>query len=324
MIRAMHRLRRLLAALMLAAGALGAAPAWGHELTMAELNMRELAHGEFVWSWLAAGGTPVEEELTPRWPDSCVSEEQRLSCPGGLNGKVSVEGVGERYSAALLRITWLDGQRRVYTITEAQPEAMLFGGADDARGRGEIVTAYGMLGVEHILGGIDHLLFVVCLLFLVGFNRRLVWTITAFTVAHSLTLASSALGLLTLRSGPVEATIALSIMLAAVEALRRRETFTQRWPAVVAFLFGLVHGLGFAGALEEIGLPEQHVWIALLTFNLGVEAGQLMVVAAAWLLTRAIGSLPAARAARTPALYLIGVLAAWWSWQRLASIVVAA
>jgi hypothetical protein len=324
MTRLMHRLRGLLAALALAAGALTPAPAWSHELTMAELNMRELAHGEFVWSWLAASGTPVEEELTPRWPDSCVSEEQRLSCAGGLNGKVSVEGVGERYSAALLRITWLDGQRRVYTITKAQPEAMLFGGADDARGRGEIVTAYTMLGVEHILGGIDHLLFVVCLLFLVGFNRRLVWTITAFTVAHSLTLASSALGLLTLRSGPVEATIALSIMLAAVEALRRRDTFTQRWPAVVAFLFGLVHGLGFAGALEEIGLPEQHVPIALLTFNLGVEAGQLMVVAAAWLLTRAIGSLPVARAARAPALYVIGVLAAWWTWQRLATIVVAA
>lgn len=324
MSRLMHRLRRLLGALAVLAGVLGAAPAASHELTMAELNMRELAHGEFVWSWLSAGATPVEEELTPSWPEACVSEAQRLSCPGGLRGKVSVDGVGERYSAALLRITWLDGQRRVYTITKAQPEAQLFGSADDARGRGEIVTAYTMLGVEHILGGIDHLLFVVCLLFLVGFNRQLVWTITAFTLAHSLTLASSALGLLTLRSGPVEATIALSIMLAAVEALRRRDTLTRRWPAAVAFLFGLVHGLGFAGALEEIGLPEHHLPIALLTFNLGVEAGQLMVVAAAWLLTRLIGSVPAVRAARSPALYVIGVLAAWWTWQRLATIVVPA
>ena len=136
-----------------------------------------------------------------------------------------------------------------------------------------------MLGVEHILSGIDHLLFVVALLFLVGFNRQLVWTITAFTLAHSLTLASAALGWLTLRSPPVEATIALSIVLVAGEALHKRETLARRLPALVAFLFGLVHGLGFAGALSEIGLPQNHLATALLTFNLGVELGQLVAVA---------------------------------------------
>ena len=116
------------------------------------------------------------------------------------------------------------------------------------------------------------------MLFLVGFNRRLVATITAFTLAHSLTLALSALGWLTLRSPPVEATIALSIVLVAGEALHRRPTLSRRWPALVAFLFGLVHGLGFAGALKEIGLPEHHLPLALLTFNVGVELGQLAVV----------------------------------------------
>jgi len=110
----------------------------------------------------------------------------------------------------------------------------------------EIASAYTVLGIEHILTGFDHLLFVIALLFLVGFNRRLLLTITAFTLAHSCTLALSALGWFTLRSPPVEATIALSIVLVAAEGLHKQPTFSRRWPALVAFLFGLVHGLGFA------------------------------------------------------------------------------
>lgn len=186
---------------------------------------------------------------------------------------------------------------------------------------GEIASAYVMLGVEHILSGIDHLLFVVALLFLVGFNRRLVWTITAFTAAHSITLALSALGWLTLRSPPVEATIALSIMLVAVEALHRKPTLSRQWPAAVAFIFGLVHGLGFAGALQEIGLPQNHLSVALLTFNVGVELGQLLLVGVAYLIYRAVAARPKFASARTPALYAIGGLAAYWSIGRIVSIV---
>jgi len=235
----------------------------------------------------------------------------------GLQGVLAMEGVGQRYSAALVKVVWLDGQTRVYTLTSSQPTVHLYGSADDRRGRGEIASAYGVLGVKHILSGFDHLLFVVGLLFLVGFNRRLVLTITAFTAAHSLTLASSALGLLTLRPPPVEATIALSIMLVAGEALRQRQTLARRWPALVAFLFGLVHGLGFAGALKDIGLPENHLWIALLTFNVGVEAGQLLTVAAAWLLYRAVRRFPVTQPARVATLYAIGTLAAYWSGARV-------
>jgi len=154
----------------------------------------------------------------------------------------------------------------------------------------------------------------------VGFNRRLVWTITAFTAAHSLTLASSALGWLVLRPPPVEATIALSIVLVAGEALHQRATLARRWPALVAFLFGLVHGLGFAGALKEIGLPEQHLLTALLTFNVGVEIGQLLTVAAAWALWRLSARWPALARLRTALLYAIGSVAAYWSWLRLAAI----
>jgi hydrogenase/urease accessory protein HupE len=185
---------------------------------------------------------------------------------------------------------------------------------------GEIARAYLVLGVEHILTGFDHLLFVFGLLFLVGFRRKLVWTISAFTAAHSITLASAALGWLTLRPPPVEATIALSIVLVAGEALHQRMTLGRRWPALLAFLFGLVHGLGFAGALKEIGLPQNYLPTALLTFNAGVEIGQLMTVATAWLIWRVLKRWPQVERMRTPALYGIGSMAAYWSWLRVVAI----
>ena len=232
-----------------------------------------------------------------------------------------MDGVGKRYSAVLVKVFWLDGQSRVYTLTAGQPTVQLYGSADDNRGVGEIAWAYTILGIEHILTGLDHLMFVISLLFLVGFNRRLVATITAFTLAHSLTLALSALGWLTLRSPPVEATIALSILLVAGEALHQRQTLARRWPALVAFLFGLVHGLGFAGALKQIGLPENHLSVALLTFNVGVELGQLLVVGVAYVIYRILAnSWPNFAIARTPALYTIGSIAAYWSIGRIVSI----
>jgi hypothetical protein len=220
----------------------------------------------------------------------------------------------------LVKVFWRDGQSRVYTLTERQPSVHLYGSADDKRGIGEIARAYLALGVEHILSGIDHLLFVAALLFLVGFERKLVWTITAFTLAHSLTLACAALGWLTLRSSPVEATIALSIVLVASEALQPRETLAKRLPALVAFLFGLVHGLGFAGALADIGLPQNHLATALLMFNVGVETGQLMAVAAVWAVWRLVRNWRPAVLSRAPLLYGIGSLAAYWSWIRVAAI----
>jgi hydrogenase/urease accessory protein HupE len=231
-----------------------------------------------------------------------------------------MDGVGKNYSAAMVKIHWLDGQIRVYTITAAQPRVRLYGSADDQRGMGEITYAYLVLGIEHILSGIDHLLFVIALLFLVGFNRQLLWTITAFTLAHSLTLALSSLGLLTLRSAPVEASIALSIVLVAAESLRKENTLARRWPALVAFLFGLVHGLGFAGALKDIGLPQQHLSIALLSFNAGVEAGQLLVIALAFALYRALSGWRHSLRLRSPALYVIGGIAASWSIGRIISV----
>jgi hydrogenase/urease accessory protein HupE len=314
----MSRILRLVALAMLA---LTSNASFAHEMTMAEMEIRESSPGEFLWQWTASGNLPPGDELTPVWPDGCQSEVGVLRCgAAGLRGTLAIDGVGQTYSAAMVKVFWLDGQSRVYTFTSAQKTAQLFGSAEDRRGMGEIAQAYTVLGVEHILTGFDHLLFVLALLFLVGFNRQLLFTITAFTLAHSLTLALSALGLLTLRSPAVEATIALSIVLVAAEALHGQSTLSRRWPAFVAFLFGLVHGLGFAGALQEIGLPQQHLFVALLTFNVGVELGQLLVVILAFGLYRAFTRWPTFVVARTPALYVIGTLATYWSVGRVVAI----
>ena len=310
----LHRV--LVAVLVLLSMAAGA-----HELSMAEMQVRETAPGEFFWQWTASEKRAPNEVMTPQWPEGCRVEANMLRCgPGGLKGTLAMQGVGDQYSAALVKVFWLDGQSRVYTLTAGQPRVRLYGSADDRRGMGEITIAYIALGVEHILSGVDHLLFVLSLLFLVGFNRRLVWTITAFTAAHSLTLASAALGWLTLRSAPVEASIALSIVLVASEALHQKATLARRWPTLVAFLFGLVHGLGFAGALKEIGLPDSHLLVALLSFNLGVEFGQLLAVGAAWLVWRVAARQPSLARLRPAVLYGIGSVAAYWTMLRVVAI----
>jgi hydrogenase/urease accessory protein HupE len=315
--------RSVLAALVIAPVLLAAPPAArAHEMSMAEMEVRETTPGEFFWQWSASNDKrPMGNDLVPRWPDSCTSGTNVLRCgAGGLTGPLSVDGVGKRYSAALVKIYWLDGQSHVYTLTSAQPTAQLYGSADDQRGRGEIARAYTILGVEHILTGVDHLLFVASLLFLVGFRRRLIGTISAFTLAHSLTLACSVFGWITLRPPPVEASIAMSIVLVASESLRERDTLARRVPALVSFTFGLVHGLGFAGALKDIGLPQSHLPLALLCFNVGVEIGQLMMVLVAFAIVRLPVSQRWLVRARRPALYGIGVVAAYWSWLRIAAL----
>ncbi len=314
-------MKRVFRLLLLTFAALWSAHLPAHEMTMAELELRETARGEFLWTWVASA-QPIAGELSVHWPAACQADESALHCgQAGLQGTLEVAGLGKSFSSAIVRVHWLDGQSRVYALTSVQPEVRLFGSAEDQRGMAELARAYVVLGVEHILTGYDHLAFVLALLFLVGFNRKLLITITAFTAAHSLTLALSALGLFTLRPPPVEATIALSIMLVAGEALHKRMTLSKRWPALVAFLFGLVHGLGFAGALKEIGLPQEHLVVALLTFNVGVELGQLFVVAISFGIWRALSRLPQFSAARTPALYAIGSVATYWSITRIAQII---
>jgi len=307
--------RAVLSVILLVSGA----GVCAHEMTMADLSMREVAPKEFVWAWGIPGkNTPVSQDLTPVWPEGCVGDARTVRCgERGLAGSLSVNGLGKNYSAVILRITWQGEQRSTFTLTKNQSAVRLFGAARDDRDVWQVAQTYAVLGVEHILSGIDHLLFVLSLLFLVGFRRQLLPTITLFTVAHSLTLAASALGALTLRSPPVEAVIALSIVLVSAEALSQKDTLTRRWPGIVAFAFGLIHGLGFAGALKEIGLPEQHANIALLTFNVGVEAGQLVVIGLAWLVVLATRRFIWTTAAGRVILYGIGSVSVFWTISRI-------
>jgi len=194
-------------------------------------------------------------------------------------------------------------------------------------GRWEVVRTYTILGVEHILAGFDHLLFVLALVLLVQGTRLLI-TITAFTAAHSLTLAGATLGWVHVPGPPVEASIALSILFVASEIVHTRQgrfSVTQRYPWVVAFTFGLLHGFGFAGALAEVGLPESSIPIALLFFNVGVEIGQLVFVGIVWSVI-ALGWRAAQRLRWSQpawlwriAPYAIGGLAGFWLVERIAA-----
>jgi len=291
-----------------------------HEMSIAEMTLRQTQNHEYLWYWGVPGrDRPISQDLKISWPEGCVADETFVRCgPRGLKGVLALTGLGDTYSAALVSLsTKALPQPQVYTLTSSQPEALVDDSGVDERSTLDIASSYTMLGVQHILSGIDHLFFVVSLLFLVGYSRKLLWTITAFTAAHSLTLAASALGVLALRSAPVEATIALSIVLVSAEALHARANFTSRWPAFVAFIFGLLHGLGFAGALKEIGLPQQHVFVALLGFNVGVEIGQLLVLVVLFLVYLAMRNSKHVELFQKSAIYVIGSMASYWSLTRI-------
>jgi hydrogenase/urease accessory protein HupE len=196
---------------------------------------------------------------------------------------------------------------------------------------GAVARDYLSLGVQHILEGYDHLLFLVCLLLIAGTGRRIVITVTGFTIAHSITLVLSTLGVVRVPVPPVEAAIALSIVFLAVEIVRgNRDALTYRYPIAVASAFGLLHGFGFAAVLGETGLPQTEIPTALLFFNVGVEIGQLLFIGAVigvYQLVRVTGtamldrdfSLDALRPLQTPAAYAVGILASFWLVERVAS-----
>jgi hydrogenase/urease accessory protein HupE len=222
-------------------------------------------------------------ELSPRSiviaNDSSV-QRWKIRVPGGLEGKpiafTNLQGTG---LDVLVRVQRLDGSQQLERILPLDPYFSL----KPSPGPWEVVTTYTLLGTEHILAGIDHLLFVMALVMIVKGARRLLITITAFTVAHSITLALATLDVVHIPGPPVEATIALSIVFVASEILhlrQGREGLAARKPWLVAFSFGLLHGLGFAGALAEVGLPQNAIPLALLFFNIGVEIGQLLFIAA--------------------------------------------
>jgi hydrogenase/urease accessory protein HupE len=266
-------------------------------------------------------GTETLTEPQPLIIDGAWVERWQVAFPGGLVGQtVRIEGNATGITDVIARVERLDGTSQVERLEAGAPQFTVRAPA----GTAEIAWSYTVLGFEHILGGIDHLLFVLALLLVVRGGRRIVITVTAFTIAHSITLVAATLGLVAVPGPPVEAIIALSIVFVAAEILHARQGkpgLTARAPWIVAFSFGLLHGFGFAGALAETGLPQTAIPVALLMFNVGVELGQLFFVAAVlvlWALGRRLLSTEPAWVLPVTA-YAIGSIAAFWTFERVVS-----
>jgi hydrogenase/urease accessory protein HupE len=310
--------------------------AHGHALEPGYLELRQIDESLYavVWKKPATEGAPMaiavrlpeqcdlrtEGQLT--WDGTAFYSRWTTTCTGGLEGgEVQIEGLEQTSTDVLVRFDFANGVTGTQRLT---PTATSFE-VPTQPDRLEVVRTYLAFGVEHILGGIDHLLFVLALLMLVKGVRRIIATVTAFTLAHSITLAGATLGWVHMPGPPVEATIALSIAFVAAEILHSQQGkvgLTERYPWIVAFTFGLLHGFGFAGALAQVGLPQTEIPIALLFFNIGVEVGQLLFIAAVfaifWLLRRGTRSIKVPQvtwASAVPA-YVIGSLAIFWVVQR--------
>jgi len=264
-------------------------------------------------------------QLTARrssYADGIAVQRWRIHAAGGLNGAtIAFSNLSVTRIDVLVRVARSDGTVQLERVMPLSPSFVV----SASPGPLEVVRTYTLLGIEHILTGFDHLLFVLALVVLVGSPKRLLQTVTAFTLAHSITLALATLGVVHVPGALVEATIALSIMFLALEILqqrRGREGLTSRAPWVVAFSFGLLHGLGFAGALAQIGLPQNAIPLALLFFNVGVEIGQVMFIAAVLLVMRLARGLVGVRVelSRAPlvAAYVIGGLSTFWVLERVA------
>jgi hydrogenase/urease accessory protein HupE len=305
-----------------------------HEVRPAYLELREEAPDEFSVLFKTpmrgelrlalapefAGRTEVLTPITGRTTGDAAIQTWRLRALDPLRGRaVRIAGLEGTMTDALVRIEFADGTTWTQRLTPQHPAESV----PQAQSGWAVAGMYLKLGIEHILLGIDHLLFVLALLFIARGTWLLVKTITAFTIAHSLTLTLATLGFVHVPSKPVEAVIALSIVFVAVEivyAYRGRQGLAQRAPWIVALAFGLLHGLGFAGALSEVGLPERHIPVALMFFNIGVEIGQLLFVGAVLSLI-AIGArcrtaLP--KWAKLVPPYAIGSVAMFWLFQRVA------
>lgn len=257
------------------------------------------------------------------WSDGGVAVSKWLNhCPGGISGHdVRIAGLESAVTDVLGRYERANGTTQVVRMSPTSTRFTI----TDSESWTQVAITYFSLGIEHILLGIDHLLFVLALLLIVAGWRKLVATITSFTLAHSLTLAAASLGWVRVPQAPVEAVIALSIVFVCVEIVHWREGkpgITRRSPWIVAFVFGLLHGFGFAGALSDIGLPEHAIPPALLFFNVGVEAGQLVFVAAALLVWTVLRQAKWPDWAWRVPVYGIGSFAAFWTLERIAALAI--
>ena len=310
--------------------------AYAHRLQPAYLEMNEQSPGKFsiLWKKPFVAGRPMN--ISPQLPAGCSNitepavqalatgavERWLVNCgkSGVTNNTIVIAGLSATQTDTLLRIQLIDGSMHTTVLRPESPSFLVPAKASKSK----VAGSYLLLGIEHILGGFDHLLFVLGLLLIVRSTSLLIKTITSFTLAHSVTLAMATLGFVHVPQAPVEAVIALSIIFLATELSKqhRGETgLTTRAPWLVALTFGLLHGFGFAGALTEVGLPQSDIPLALLFFNVGVEVGQLMFVAGVLCVTWVIKKMKfrwPVWVEHAPA-YAIGSLAAFWFIQRTVS-----
>ena len=299
-----------------------------HEVRPAYLHIKEKTsdqgdYFEVLWK------QPIVQNgrlaIDPVFPEGCQLEESQPPefTPGALiyrwitdcdlsQGTVHINGLSVTLTDVMVRIDNAQGESANHILRPENPTLDLSDTAAPA-------LAYLVIGIEHLVFGIDHVLFVIGLVLFIHQPWMLFKTITAFTVAHSITLAMSVLGWVSVDQGPVEAIIALSILFLARELVQEedaRSRLTTAVPWAMAFVFGLLHGFGFAGALRDIGLPEDTLWLALLLFNLGIEMGQIMIIAAifamSWLLNKVTSTQTLIRAGA----YGMGALAAYWTIDR--------
>jgi hypothetical protein len=321
---------------------LAGAAAEGHRLSPAYFGLTETAADRYDAQWKVSISGGLADVLAPELPAGCAVDgdvrryalddvlfvQAAVDCDGRLAGHVfGIGGLESTETDVLLHIAYADGGAFTHRLVPERPSVVI----PERPGTLDVIATYTALGVEHILLGVDHLLFVLALLLLVKAWGRLALTVTAFTLAHSITLAAATLGAVSVKPAAVEATIALSILFLATELARGAargpgrdpDTLTARFPWVVAFAFGLLHGFGFAGALREIGLPEQAIPLALLFFNVGVELGQLLFIAGVLVLGVLLRSALRAPPAWAPRLtaYVIGSVAAVWVFERTLSVV---
>jgi hydrogenase/urease accessory protein HupE len=319
------------AALLMAA----AQVAYAHEVRPGYLELRQTSDESYAVLWKVPAVGEMRLSIHPRFPDNCQSAEVSsyraadsyterfsLACPGGLNGQtIKIDGIAATMTDVLVRIERADGSTQVARLTQSVPALLV----EASPNKWQVARVYSVLGVEHILTGVDHLLFVLALIIITRGGWKLVQTVTAFTVSHSITLTAATLGYVHVPQKPVEAVIALSIVFVAGEILHGRQGrvgIAARWPWLVALTFGLLHGLGFAGGLSDAGLPPAHIPLALLFFSLGVEAGHFLFIGAVLALIALLlqPKLAFPQWLRLVPPYAIGAVAAYWVIARVAAL----
>lgn len=304
------------------------------EIRPGYLELKESSKNVFSVLWKVPAKGEKKLNLQLQLPENCVDQPQASSqlinaafiqrwitvCDGGLiEQSITINGLATTNTDVLLRLELIGGISHSVQLTPADFSFQVPAKASPW----QIVGTYTSLGIEHILLGIDHLLFVFALLLIVNNTKKLILTITAFTIAHSITLGAATLGLVYVPQKPVEAVIALSILFLAVEIMHDKQGhpgYAARWPWLVAFIFGLLHGFGFAGALTEIGLPQHAIPLALIFFNIGVELGQVFFVLLIVIFTVMLHRLKLTRLldrAQTAVVYSIGGLSSFWLFERV-------